>query len=1105
MTEQGRGTLDEGGQSTASSGTSLPSSLGAGLGFFAIMFTDIVESTDHRSRLGDARADAMHAEVETTSREAIERHRGVVVKGLGDGLMAIFRSSTEAVLASVAIQRRLARRSRTSPVDVRLRIGIGVGEVDVTDDDVFGYPVNEASRLCSACADGGILVSELAANLARRADVEYVEPREVFVTPSAPATVALLVAVGHEEAPLIPLSGSLDFAAHGGRFVGRKNELQTLLDLWHRATEGSMEVAVVTGEPGLGKTTLLGEFAREVARGTGVVLYGRCDERVSAPYQPFAEAFGHFVEHCPRGDLEALLGANADELSRLVPALAGRSNQGAAPRFADLESERWRLHDAIAGALRSVSSFEPAVLILDDLHWAGATTVDLLGRILRDTSQSRLMVVLSLRSWDPAMDPDVGRLVADRHRLAPNVVDVVLGGLEPGEVSELAAEWKHQTDVDARQARELWEVTAGHPLFVSQLLRTTGDDELVPIHVPRGVAEVIERQLDRLTSTAKSFLRVAAVLGHRFEVQVAAQVAQIAVGEAFDCLDEAALAGLVKPLEGTPLRYEFSHALVRRALEDQLTAGRRRDFHARLAALLEDASFANPDDQVRRLAFHWSEAGEFGDPAKGVTAGLRAIEIAIGHLAIKDAMELLERVTTLASLVHEPRRDAEVAVVRAEAMCLGALPDARTAQLAAVASAEDVGDAALLARAALAHTRGYFSAWGRSDAQRLRALELALEACDVEERAMRARLMARLANELSFDDRLQRRFQLADDAVDLARSLGDAAILANVLMHRQYILGAPQFLDVRLREGRELEAIAVTTNDRLLEMQSCRLLCAAYTESADVERLDHSLDRLRQLNDEFDLAGGRWEFASVRTSRALFAGELKLASSLVKEAFTLGTAAGQPDVAIFAGAQLMQLNYLRGRLPSIIDTFLEAIPDEVKTYLIAWVARQIHLAGRVEDAEEWWRRTQEIGLDAQMEIGVNAGLVLTSWAYLASTLPTSQEVLDQLRLRLTPLADQLFQQLAPDQPGHHFLALLADAAGDGAGSDEHFAASLTLLERAGAPVMAAITQVAWARSLRGRGDVERARSLAARALATARTAGATQIEVEAVAIMEGSS
>ena len=138
-----------------------------------------------------------------------------------------------------------------------------------------------------------------------------------------------------------------------------------------------------------------------------------------------------------------------------------------------------------------------------------------------------------------------------------------------------------------------------------------------------------------------------------------------------------------------------------------------------------------------------------------------------------------------------------------------------------------------------------------------------------------------------------------------------------------------------------------------------------------------------------------------------------------------------------------------------------------------------------------------MGLNTQFEIGVQAGLLLNSWAFMASVIDPGVAVRDEIRGRLLPFADRLFNQLAPDQPGHHFLALMADATGDVDQADEHFHSSISLLERIGARLMTAISQVAWARSLARRYEEDRAKELARHALDVARETGATQIQREA--------
>jgi predicted ATPase len=1075
--------------------------LDPGLNFYAVTFTDIVRSTDHRAQLGDRRADAYHADVDVMTRRAMELFRGVVIKSLGDGLMAIFRAPTDALLAALEVQRQLARRNRTAPVAVNLRVGITVGEVDVVDGDVYGYPVNEAARLCAAADPSGILVSELAASLARRADVEFGEAREVLVTPSAPATRALTVVVPVEDMALVPLNNALTLSWRKGHFVGRARDLDEHLSRWTKAMGGESQISTITGDAGLGKTTLLGELAREVSRGPGIVLYGHCDERVASPYEPFVEAFNHFAEHCPEEDLKKLVGPTAGELARLVPALARRLVvTNVTPRL-DPEYERWHLHEAFVETLRSLSNFEPVLLIVDDLHWAGSSTIELIERILRDCRRERFMMVLALRPWDPTTQHEVTQFLADRHRLEADVLDVELKGLDRDDVGELVAIWMGDAVLDESKIDELWSITDGNPLFVTQVLNDTDDEGVIPTQTPSGVADVIDRQLNRLTPATKNCLRVASLVGLRFEAHVVVLATQASRSVVLDCLDEATLAGVVRPLDGAPLRYEFTHAVVRTTLENQFSAARLRDTHASIALAIEQTPGLESAERARRLAFHWNEAGEFGDPEKGVGAACEAIGYALGSLALSDAFELLERAEKLAR--YAPAKPhAELAVLLAEARCLAAQPEARDDQLAAVRAALAVGDARLLSRAALAHSRGYFTAWGHRDDERTSALESALALCATEDRSTRARLMSRLANELTFDDQDRRQFTLVDEALELARQLDDSDVLASVLNHRQYIFAAPEYLGLRRREVQELQDLAVARSDRLLEMHACRLMSAVATESADVEQLDAALLRLEQLNKEVDLAGSKWELASVRASRALLAGELKDAAAQVREAFALGAAAGQSDAFIFTGAQLMHLNYLRGRLPEIIDVFIEAVPPEVKEHMGAWITRQLYLAGRFDQATEWWQETLRIGIDAQMTIGVNAGLVLTSWSYLASVFDADETIVAELQRRLDPVADQLFQQLAPDQPGHHFLALLADSTGKYESCDQHFASALSLLKRAHAPVMSAISEVAWANSLVRRGEIDRARALARAAHGRSSHAGATQIERDALEILE---
>ncbi len=1076
--------------------------LGEGLGFYALVFTDIVRSTEQRRRLGDARADALHGEVDVLTRRTFARFHGVVVKGLGDGILAVFRAPSEAVEATVELQHRLRRHNVAAEIPVEIRIGVTVGEVDVAGGDVLGYPVNEASRLCDAAEANGVLVSELALTLARRAEVAVGEPVEVIVTASAEPAVARPLLIGPTMRALVGLPEALARADRSDEFVGRSDELVRLRAAWAHALAGRGEVAVVTGEPGAGKTTLLARLALEAADQGATVLYGRCDERVASPYEPFVEALGHFVDHCPGEELAELLGPVAAELGRMLPGLAHRLATGVDAPLADPESARWRLLEAARRGLGALCERDPVLLVVDDLHWADSASLDLLDRVMRETPSARLMIVLALRPWDPGANPEVARVLADRHRYGVGDVEVALGGLTAGEVSALVARMTQRDDLDDDRIEQLWSITGGHPLFVTQVLRARQGDEVIPAQLPRGLTEVLERQLARLGPLTRAALDVAALAGHRFEIALVAEVLGTGRSDAVEALDEATRAGIVRALGGVPLRYEFTHGLVRDALEGELGEARRRSLHAELANGITGLGGLDNDERARRQAYHWSEAGEFGDPARGVRAASVAIAASLRSLSLAGAFEMLERAERMATLASDATLDAELAVLRAEATSLAASPEAPQAQAAAVAAARAVGDPTLLSRAALAHSRGYFTTWGQRDAGRVEALEAALATCPEGDRATRALLLARLANELSFGDVERRRYLLADDALALARTIGDPSVLARVLVHRQYVFGGPEYLDLRLAEGTELEHLARASGDRLLELHAARLLSAAHTERADAAEIDRCVERVAQLNEVVDLASVRWELASVRASRALLAGRLDDAAAHVKEAYKLGTAAGQLDAYIFSGSQLMYLNYLRGRLPEVMDGFLAALPSEVADFLGPWVVRQLFLAGRVDEARTRWAATTSTALEDLLDVGVNAGLVLVSWAHMAWALGAREEELAHVRSRLEPLADQLFQQLAPEPPGHHFLGLLCDAAGETERSDAHFAAATELVQRAGAPTLEAITAVAWAGILARRGEAARARGLADTARALARDCRAPQLEADAAAILE---
>ena len=226
----------------------------------------------------------------------IAEHRGTVVKGSGDGVLATFQSATDALAASVAVQQRFDEYSRQPDAitPVQLRVGISVGDVVHQDGDIFGTPVVEAKRLEEAADTGQVLCSELVRLLARGRggyDFDVVGLLELKGLPEPVAACAVKWERGTIATGLaLPLE-----LTTGGTvgFVGRKNELDELVALAQTAEQAN--AVWVLGEPGIGKTRLATEIATRRPRRGALVLFGRCDEEINAPFQPVIEALRWFA------------------------------------------------------------------------------------------------------------------------------------------------------------------------------------------------------------------------------------------------------------------------------------------------------------------------------------------------------------------------------------------------------------------------------------------------------------------------------------------------------------------------------------------------------------------------------------------------------------------------------------------------------------------------------------------------------------------------------------------------------------------------------------------------------------------------------------------
>src|SRR5438105_1663948 len=509
------------------------SGVGAGRSTAIVLFTDLVGSTELRSRVGEDAAERVRRDHRHLAAEAIAASRGRLVKNLGDGVMATFSGASDAVAAAVRIQQVLDRHNRASAggTPLGVRIGISAGDVNFEEADCFGTPVIEAARLCAAASGGQILVTEIVRLLAGLGSGREFTPVGTLELKGLPAPVSA-EQVAWEALPIssIPLPALLTDV--GRIFVGREQELERLGQLWKEAAAGERRVALLAGEPGVGKTRLAAELAGRVYEEGATVLAGRCDEDLGVPYQPFVEALRHFVDHTPPHQLRERFGRYGGELVRLLPELAERIPDLAPPLRSDPETERYRLFDAVAVWLGAASAHEPVLLVLDDLQWAAKPTLLLLRHVVRAAEPTGLLVVGTYRDTELDQDHPLLEILADLRRQA-GVERFSLTGLDQSGVVAFVAQASGQAldDEAVSLARAIHVETEGNPFFVREVLRHLAETGAVARHgeawstrlpieavgIPEGVREVVGKRLARLSGEANTILRTAAVVGAEVE------------------------------------------------------------------------------------------------------------------------------------------------------------------------------------------------------------------------------------------------------------------------------------------------------------------------------------------------------------------------------------------------------------------------------------------------------------------------------------------------------------------------------------------------------------------------------------------------------------
>jgi predicted ATPase len=278
-------------------------------------------------------------------------------------------------------------------------------------------------------------------------------------------------------------------------FVGRDGELARLRALMPLAEGEGRRVALLAGEPGSGKSRLVREFAAAAAEDGALVLYGAADAVVRMAYGPFVAALDRLTRVVDEKELRASLGHGGGELTRLLPDLAARFGDLPAPLEADPDTERLRLHTAVADLLAGASRARPLLLVLEDVHWADAPTLLLLRHLAQSAGDARLLLLATFRDTEADVPPELADTLADLRR-SEEVERLRLAGLSGAEIGEFV---QRASGCDpgpelSELAGTIGGLTGGNAFLVCELWRAL--DETGGVEVSSGTIRIV-RPLDR--------------------------------------------------------------------------------------------------------------------------------------------------------------------------------------------------------------------------------------------------------------------------------------------------------------------------------------------------------------------------------------------------------------------------------------------------------------------------------------------------------------------------------------------------------------------------------------------------------------------------------
>ncbi|MDP9236681.1 MAG: protein kinase [Chloroflexota bacterium] len=930
-----------------------------------------------------------------------------------------------------------------------------------------------------------------------------------------------------EPEPMAPVPG----------FVGRAPEQEQLAAALDRAIEGAGSLVMVVGEPGIGKTRLLEQFAAHARTAGALVLVGRCyDGDWAPPFSPFVEAIKQHATHTPQQRLRAQLGNDAGVLARIVPALHERLPNIAEPPAIPAEGERYRLLEAVSDTLGRLAAKRPLVLVLDDLHWADKGTIAMLQQVARTSATQPILVLGAYRDVELDRTYPLADALAGLRR-EKNFERIALRGLDGAEVAELLDAIAEQ-DVPAALSEAIARETDGNPFFIKEVLLHLVEEKkivqqdgtwtsklsIAEMGIPEGVREVIGRRLSRVSETCGRMLTVASALTAGFSWEAISAICDAGDTALLDAVDEALGAQLI--VERERGRYDFTHALIRHTLYEELSTPRRVLLHRQIGEALERLYVADLSAHVGELAHHFYEADAGTGGEKAISLCEAAGDAALRSLAYDEGVVQFERAVFLlgaAATKDERRRIGMMLKVAGTRFAAGI--HSIDVFIAAAERARDAGEWDLMMRAVLRDPfpagRGVYSStiWP-TDSERIGPLldeavahlppgANGLRACAL---AQRSALAGNSTGETAH--RVAEASALAREAEAIARELDDPLVLMYVLYWTQWALWA----ELRGR-GRQLQAatelleLASNSGNRPM-VRTAHMWRAHCLMSVGDPAMDEDLEIFYRTAAEYRIRVLSWWSTTCVVNRKLITGEFAEAERLMAICLSYAPPpiAGESpeigdnaDVTTSFAYQLFSLRNSQGRLAEIeplVRNAVEQSPDFPA--LRAALGLGFAQTDRLDEAH--------LTIEPLLSMGV-AGL--RDDPNFDATLPLLAETCAAIGEQVA--APELYEALlscehlmlctgwrVPFGSADRLLGLLAALMGRRDDAARHFESAIEIEKRFGARPWVARTQLDYARMLRKRdaaGDAARARELLQQALATAQEIGMAKVAADCEALL----